>query len=167
MTRLLPVLSLLLLSLGANASPFATPPSSSNPSTSTTSTLFAFDLPCAELTTLNNNVTPFLNLAVPPGTPNNIVPEVTRRLGAINSFIAAYTGMLNTFNTNNCANTDTGVNMIQARQAPIEDFRAAVCEAVEGADMSALPEEFASMREQWVEAMGCSEGGAGGSSGRF
>ncbi|KAL4910394.1 hypothetical protein BDW74DRAFT_173850 [Aspergillus multicolor] len=156
MTRLLPVLSVLLLSLGAHAVP--TPPTSSNPSN-----IFAFDLPCAELTTFNNNVTPFLNLAVPSGTPNNIAPEVTRRLSAVKSFIAAYAGMMNTFNTNNCAN----MNMLQARQTtdPVEQLRQAVCQALEGADLSALPAEIASTVEQLVSELGCSGGGGGGGSG--
>ncbi|KAL4975807.1 hypothetical protein BDW66DRAFT_151537 [Aspergillus desertorum] len=131
----------------------ASPVSTTAPATTS---LFAFDLSCTELSTFNNAITPLLNLTPPSTTPEIMVPHVDRRLSAIRSFASSYQNMINTLNMNNCAGSpETG---LQARQTdPLGPFRQYMCQACENMKAGTSSQLVISLIDGMERAMGCSE----------
>ena len=127
----------------------------SPPTTSPATPLFAFDLPCTELSTFNDAITPLLNLTPPSGTPEAMIPLVDQRLSAIGSFVSSYQTMMNTFNMNNCVGSKHAD--LQVRQTdPLDTLVQAICATLEGADTSGLPQQVIDLVDQVEAALDCS-----------
>ncbi|KAL4983356.1 hypothetical protein BDW68DRAFT_191383 [Aspergillus falconensis] len=152
MTLLINVCLLLASFTGALGTPIST-----TATTSPSTPLFAFDLPCTDLSTFNNAIAPLLNLTPLGGTPEIMVSDVNRRLSAISSYVSGYQNMMNTFNMNNCAGS--GNTSLQARQTdPTAPIREAICNALAMLDTTGFPQQVIDFIAQLETALGCSGG---------